>query len=135
MILVQPFKKKTTPLNNLFRERLENILTRNHELYQPASQIDCSVFEGKFCSLYAANKGRPGIPIRLMVGLAYLQHAFDLSDGHAVSRWSENPYWQYFCGEIYFKRELPIDPSKLTNRRNRIGEEGAANRYSHMHAR
>ena len=53
----------------LFRERLENILNRHHELYRLAGLIDWSVFEKEFGKLYAAKKGRPGIPIRLMVGL------------------------------------------------------------------
>ncbi len=30
--------------------------------------------------LYAKKKGRPGIPIRLLVGLTYLGHAYGLSD-------------------------------------------------------
>ena len=27
---------------------------------------------------------------------------------------TENPYWQYFCGEQYFCHDLPIDPSLMT---------------------
>ena len=36
----------------------------------------------------------------------------------------ENPYWQYFCGEVYFQHAAPIDPSSLTRFRQRIGESG-----------
>ena len=36
----------------------------------------------------------------------------------------ENPYWQFFTGEVYLQTELPIDPSSLTRWRKRIGEEG-----------
>ena len=122
---MQPIKKKTTPQDSLFRDRLENILNRRHELYRLAHRIDWKMFEGEFGNLYAPNKGRPGIPIRLLVGLTYLQHAFDLSDEQVVSGWVENPYWQYFCGETYFQHELPIDPSSMTNWRKRIGEEGS----------
>ena len=122
---MQPIKKKTTPQDSLFRDRLENILNRRHELYRLANQIDWRIFEKRFGSLYAPNQGRPGIPIRLMVGLTYLHHAFGLSDEQAVSGWIENPYWQYFCGETYFQHELPIDPSSMTNWRKRIGEEGS----------
>jgi len=42
-----------------------------------------------------------------------------------VSKWVENPYWQYFCGETYFQHKLPIDPSSLTRWRQRIGEKGS----------
>jgi IS5 family transposase len=34
------------------------------------------------------------VPIRLMVGLSYLQHIFALSDEAVVERWVENPYWR-----------------------------------------
>ena len=36
----------------------------------------------------------------------------------------ENPYWQLFCGEIWFQHNPPIDPSSLTRWRARIGKEG-----------
>jgi len=74
--------------------------------------------------LYDAELGRPGLPIRLVVGLHYLKHAFDLSDEEVVMRWVENPYWQYFCGEEYFQHRLPLDGSQLSRFRGRIGEAG-----------
>jgi hypothetical protein len=51
------------------------------------------------------------VPIRLMVGLSYLQHAFGLSDEEVVERWVESRYWQYCCGFDYRQLALPIDPS------------------------
>jgi IS5 family transposase len=59
-----------------------------------------------------------------VAGLLYLQHAFDLSDEAVVARWVENPYYQHFCGELFFQHRPPIDPSSLTRWRKRIGEEG-----------
>ena len=59
-----------------------------------------------------------------MVGLQYLKHIHGLSDEAVVQRWAENPYWQYFCGEVYFQHEMPIDPSSMTRLRQRIGESG-----------
>jgi IS5 family transposase len=41
-----------------------------------------------------------------------------------VSVWVENPYWQYLCGEQYFRHDLPIDPSLMTMFRKRIGTGG-----------
>ena len=41
-----------------------------------------------------------------------------------LASWIENPYWQLFCGETYFRHEAPIAPSSLTRWRQRIGEEG-----------
>ena len=54
-----------------------------------------------------------------MVGLQYLKHIHGLSDEAVVQRWAENPYWQYFCGEVYFQHEMPIDPSSMTRLRQR----------------
>lgn len=68
--------------------------------------------------------GRPAKPTRLMVGLHYLKHMYDLSDEEAVERWVENPYWQYLCGFEFFQHRLPIDPSTMTRWRNRIGAAG-----------
>ena len=103
---------------------MENILNRRHELYRLAGWINWEVFEQEFGRLYSEN-GRPGTPIRLLVGLTYLQHAFKLSDEEVVARWVENPYYQYFCGETFFQHELPIDPSSLTRWRQRIGDNGS----------
>jgi len=63
-------------------------------------------------------------PIRLMVGLHYLKHAFDLIDESVVAGFVENPYWQYFCGYEYFQHEFSIDPSSLTRWRKRVGDSG-----------
>ena len=61
---------------------------------------------------------------RLVASLRCLQHANDASDEAVVVTWLENPYWQYFCGEIYLQTELSIDSSHRTRWRKRIGEEG-----------
>ena len=41
-----------------------------------------------------------------------------------VSQWSENAYYQYFCGGLEFMPKQPCDASELVHFRNRIGEEG-----------
>lgn len=121
---MQPRKKKISGQDSLFRDRLVNILNRQHELFRLAGLIDWQSLEQHFGQYYS-EKGRPGVPIRLMVGLTYLEHAFGFSDEEVVARWVENPYWQYFCGEEYFQHAFPIDPSSLSRWRKRIGEEGA----------
>jgi len=108
----------------LFRAQLEQILDHEHELYRLASVIDWRVFEEVFGTLYVEHKGRPGLPIRLMVGLHYLKHAFDESDESVVAKLLENPYWQHFCGFAYFQHALPLDPSSMTRWRQRVGPEG-----------
>lgn len=121
---MQPKQQKESPQLDMFRKTLENMLSHQHELYRLAGLIDWRIFEQEFGKLYS-EEGRPGIPLRLMVGLTYLGHAFGISDEEVVRRWVENPYWQYFCGEQYFRHDLPIDPSSMTRWRKRIGEDGA----------
>ncbi|MBN1952085.1 MAG: transposase [Bacteroidales bacterium] len=36
----------------------------------------------------------------------------------------ENPYWQHFCGEVYFQYKLPFNPSDFVHFRHRIGPKG-----------
>jgi hypothetical protein len=38
-------------------------------------------------------------------------------------RWLENPYYQYFCGELSFCHKLPFDRSSMTHWRQRLCEE------------
>src|SRR5918992_131249 len=116
--------KPTLPSSgDLYRSRLDQILDQRHELFRLASLIDWDRFDHEFGRFYRP-LGRPAKPTRLMVGLSYLQHTFNLSDEAVVQRWIENPYWQWFCGSEYFQHQLPCDPSSLTRWRKRLGPEG-----------
>src|SRR5688500_3682043 len=57
--------------------------------------------------------GRPRLPMRLMVSLLYLKHAFNLSDEELVERWSENVIWQFFSGQDYYEPQLPCDATQV----------------------
>jgi len=48
--------------------------------------INWEFFENKRGSYYKGNYGQPETPIRLMVGLNYLQHAFGFSDEAVMSK-------------------------------------------------
>jgi IS5 family transposase len=119
-----PEKPQKSPSQELFRNRLDNMLNQRHELYRLADLIDWSMFDTAFGSLYCPDNGCPAKATRLMVGLQYLKHIYGMSDEAVVRRWVENPYWQYFCGSIHFEHQLPIDPSSMTRFRRRIGESG-----------
>ena len=110
--------------SDLFRQELVNLIDLRHPLAQLASRIDWQACQDQFGGLYAAGVGRPGHPIRLMVGLQLLKHTSNLSDEEVVALWVENPYWQYFCGEQYFSHHSPIDPSLMTGFRKRVGQTG-----------
>ena len=98
-------------------------LNPKHPLLQLASQIPWDHFEAEFSPLYS-HRGKPGKPIRLMVGLSVLKHLEDLSDQVLIERWVQNPYYQAFCGEAEFQWQFPCDPSEMTYFRKRIGSEG-----------
>jgi IS5 family transposase len=118
-------KPKGPEQDDLFRARLVEIIDMRHELVKLAALIDWDFFEREWAEFFPSEAGRPATPSRLVAGLLYLQHAYDLSDEAVVARWVENPYYQHFCGETFFQHRPPIDPSSLTRWRNRIGEEGA----------
>jgi IS5 family transposase len=44
-----------------------------------------------------SHAGRPRLPIRLMVALPYLKHAYSLSDDAVIERWVQDVYFQFFC--------------------------------------
>jgi hypothetical protein len=67
--------------------------------------------------------GRPGLPIRLVVGLHLLKHIEGLSDEAVCERWERDPYMQYFCGEEYFQHSFPLERSGMMHFRRRVGEQ------------
>ena len=112
--------KPSRRTDDLFRERLDAIIDREHALVRLGRLVPWSDFDTSFGPFYKPI-GRPAKSTRLMVGLHYLKHTYDLSDEATVERWVENPYWQYFCGFAFFQHALPIDPSLMTRWRKRIG--------------
>jgi len=117
-------KSQVVDQGDLYRSRLDQILNRQHPLFVLAGMIDWAAFHKEFGSLYVEKMGRPALPIRLLVGLHYLKHAFNVSDEDVVVQFVENPYWQYFCGFEYFQHRLPLDPTTLVKWRKRIGPKG-----------
>ena len=70
------------------------------------------------------DNGRKAKPIRLMVGLIVLKHIRNVSDESVVEQFSENAYYQYFCGMESFTIAKPCVPTELVEFRHRIGEAG-----------
>ena len=108
----------------LFRQTLREQINLKHPLVKLADLIEWERIDAVCASRFKSGRGRPATSPRLIAGLLYLQHAFDLSDDDVVWGWVENPYWQVFTGETYLQIEPPIDPSSLTRWRQRLGEEG-----------
>lgn len=118
------WRKPNKPTPSSGAIALRHLLDKQHPLYQLAAAINWQVFEETLGKCYAEDVGRPGLPIRLLVGLHYLKHLYNLSDEVVVASWVENPYWQYFCGEQVFQHRLPCDPTTLVKWRRRVGATG-----------
>lgn len=115
---------KTTLSSPSLFSSLDDLLNQQHPLYKLSHKINWHVFEKAFTPLYCSDNGRPAKPIRLMCGLLILKHLRNISDESVVEQWSENDYFQYFCGMHEFVPSFPCDASELVHFRKRIGEKG-----------
>ena len=114
----------TTPSSPSLFSSLDDLLNQQHPLYKLSHKINWCVFENSFTPLYCSDNGRPAKPIRLMCGLLILKHLRNISDESVVEQWSENAYFQYFCGMHEFVPSFPCASSELVHFRKRIGEKG-----------
>jgi len=112
--------------DDLFGPSLEKIINLRHPLVRLAAEIDWDFLAGRFGSVCRVGPGQPPLPTRLVAGLLILKHMHNLSDEALCDRWVENPYFQYFCGEVVFQHVAPFDRSSLTRWRQRLGEEQIA---------
>ena len=139
-----------TSTDDFFRSRLDQMIDLRHPLAVLASRMPGQEIESSLAHRFAraakagkqiedidlfgatvslsgggiSKAGRPRLPLRLMVSLLYLKHAFNESDETLVERWGETPTWQYFSGLAYFEHRWPCDPTLLVKFRKLIGEEG-----------
>lgn len=135
---------------DFFRARLDQMIDLRHPLAVLARRMPWERIEGQLSPFFApknrsgvtkdvaslfgptvqiagsgvSNAGRPRLPIRLMVALLYLKHAYNESDESLVERWSQDVYFQYFSGMDYFEPRLPCDATQIGRFRTAIGEAG-----------
>jgi IS5 family transposase len=117
-------KPQDSGTQELFRAKLKNIINLQRELVRLGELIDWERLEAHFAAYYK-QAGRPGLAIRLVVGLHLLKHIEGLSDEAVCERWERDPYMQYFCGEEYFQHAFPLERSGMTHFRKRVGGRGA----------
>ena len=108
---------------DLFLKRTKDMVYKSHPLVILSKNINWDAFERAFGSEFHPETGRPGLSTRLMAGLHYLKHTHNLSDQKVLTFFVENPQWQYFCGQEYYKHVLPCDRSSMTRWRKRIGKD------------
>ena len=134
---------------DFFCARLDHMIDLRHSLAVLASRMPWQQIEASVAHLFSrraptgealpdldlfgeaptpvtrqSNAGRPRVPLRTMIALLYLKHAFNLSDEAVVERWSETPRWQFFSGLAYYEERLPCDATTLVKFRRLLGEEG-----------
>jgi transposase, IS5 family len=134
---------------DLFRARLAHLIDPRHPLAVLATRMPWAQLEAAMAPLLARTTtsaegvptidlfgaapvlaggpspaGRPRLPVRLMLSLLYLKHAFNVSDEALVERWAENVYWQFFSGMEHFEPRLPCDATQVGRFRSAIGEAG-----------
>ena len=123
---MRPKERRDSGQNDLLRARLDQIVDLDHPLAKLGRAIDWRFLEARFGAVYSDKAGHPPLPTRLMAGLSILKHMHNLSDEDLCARWIENPYYQLFCGEEFFRHKLTFDRSSLTRWRQRVGEERLA---------
>jgi len=120
---MKPQERRETGQGDLLRSRLDQIVDMRHRLVRLAREVDWRFLETRFGEAYSDGPGQPPLPTRLMAGLHIIKYTYDLSDEVLCERWVENPYYQLFCGEEFFRHQLVLDRSSLTRWRQRMGEE------------
>jgi IS5 family transposase len=136
--------------DDFFRARLDQMIDLRHPLAVLAARMPWADIEASLAPAFAhrdrkgrvvegadmfgptvavagagvSNAGRPRLPIRLMVALLYLKHAYNESDESLVERWAQDVYFQFFSGQVYFEPRLPCDPAQISRFRRVLGEAG-----------
>ncbi len=111
------------PQLNLTGVPMIHFIDPAHELCHLAKKINWDDVEKEF-SQYYSTKGAPSVPVRIMVGLILLKQVYGFSDKNSLLHWLENPYWQHFCGQVYFRHKPPFYYSDFSHFRKRIGNDG-----------
>lgn len=136
--------------DDFFRARLDQMIDLRHALAVLATRMPWDEIEKSLAPAFAhqdragrevegadlfgttmqlagagvSNRGRPRLPIRLMVALLYLKHAYNESDESVVERWAQDVYYQFFSGQVYFEPRLPCDATQIGRFRRVLGEAG-----------
>ncbi len=124
--------------DDFFRSRIDHMIDLRHPLAVLASRMPWQEIEARVAQVFsrkgrtgvampeldlfgeqaqrvcvASNAGRPRVPLRIMIALLYLKHAFNESDEGVVARWADTPRWQFFSGCAYHEDRQPCDASTL----------------------
>ena len=115
---MRPRERRDGGQGDLFKARLDQIVDLNHQLAKLARTVDWRFLQEPFGAVF----GRigPAAVADAADGESFLKHMHDLSDEVVCERWIENPYYQLFCGEEFFRHALVFDRSSMTRWRQRM---------------
>ena len=68
---MRPRLQEPPPQDEMFRNRLENLIDQRHELVRLAALIDWEEFDRQWGALFSQTQGAPALPTRLIAGLHY----------------------------------------------------------------
>jgi len=108
-----------------WKHPLADLVNPRHELVLLAKAIDWERIDKCMAGSYSPDNGRPSCPVRMLAGLTMLRFMFGLSDQEVLDGWVENPYWQFFCGGVFFEHQPPADQSTLSRWRAKLDRQGA----------
>jgi IS5 family transposase len=108
---------------DMFEVPMNKYLNPEHDLILAGDTINWTDLENEYKSYYS-DRGRPAVALRKIIGLCMLKSRYRISDEKCLNIWLENPYWQYFCGEVHFQTEKPFSAGEFTRFRRRVGESG-----------
>jgi hypothetical protein len=116
------YKRQDHQTMHLFEELFPygGKLDRENRWLKIGKLIPWEKLEEKYAESFS-DRGRPGTPAQLAVGLFLLKHMSGKSDEEVVMELLENPYWQSFCGLETFATAKTIEASTLSRLRKRLG--------------
>ena len=117
-------KQDKSPQLDIFRMPLKHRISLDNELVQLAGKIKWEQICQGLEVHYSPDKGRRAIPIRKMAGLLILKFINGCSDNGILRLWTQDPCYQYFCGEVWFSEKTALNRSDLVSFRKRIGNKG-----------
>ena len=95
-------------------------LSADNRWVKMAQLIPWSEFESEYAENFPTMMGAPAKSFRMALGSLIIKEKLGISDRETVEQIRENPYLQYFIGQLSYSNELPFDPSLLVHFRQRI---------------
>ena len=103
-----------------FEQPFGGSLSPDNRWVKMAELIPWSEFESEYAQNFPTEMGAPAKSFRMALGALIIKEKLGISDRETVEQIRENPYLQYFIGQLTYSNELAFDPSLLVHFRQRI---------------